>query len=226
MGRILATTILFALPGLASVSFQERLNLAPNQSLNLLFGSKSRIPAGWTLRKQSADLEKADFQVAEKACENSTWVAAIVAMAARRGAHIDQQYLIDRLYGGSPCRNSSIDVESLARQISHDYVLADGQKFRLEAQFTRGAPTQPDPLIVAVRQNRPLMLLWRNRTYLLTGVNYDEYTAPTGNKLLIVTELRLFDPAADAPKKELIFSRENDNADELNGVLDLTIYPR
>lgn len=226
MRRILAAAILFAMPALASVSLQKRLNLSLNPPLIGLFSGKNQPPAGWILRKQSANLEKTDFKVAEKPCANWTWVAGIVAMAANRGAEITQQYLVDRLYGGSICATSPVDVESLSRQISRDYVLADGQKFRLEAQFTAGAPTQPDPLIVAMRQNRPLMLLWSNHIYLLTGVNYDEYTAPTGNKLLIVTELRLFDLSPNAAKHDITFSRERDKADDLNGVLDLNVYTR
>lgn len=218
--------MLLAVPGLASVSLQKSPNLSLNPPFTAFFSSKVKLPAGWSLRKQSANLEKTRFKTAEKACENWAWVAGIVAMAANRGAQIEQQYLIDRLYGGSKCVTSAVDVESLAEQISHDYVLPDGQKFRLKAQFSVGTPIQPDPLIVAMRQSRPLMLLWRDRPYLLTGVNYDEYTAPTGNKLLIITELRLFDPAANAPKSELTFSREQDNPDDLNGVLDLNVYPK
>jgi hypothetical protein len=218
--------MLFTVTGLASISLQKTLNQSLAAPLSALFASKDRLPAGWTLRKQSANLEKTHFKAAEKACENWAWVAGIVAMAANRGAQIEQQYLIDRLYGGSKCVKSAVDMESLAGQISHDYVLPDGQKFRLEAQFSVGTSIQPDPLIVAMRQNRPLMLLWHDRPYLLTGVDYDEYTAPTGNKLLIITDLRLFDPAADAPKSELTFSREQDNPDDLNGVLDLSVYPK
>jgi len=226
MRRILASVMLFTVPATAAIASQKCLNLSLKLPQIGVFKTKTKIPAGWVLHKLSANLEKTSFKVAEKACDNWTWVAAITAMAADRGAHIEQEYLIDRLYGGSICTPLALDADSLARQISHDYVLADGQKFRLEAQFSPGAPTQPDPLIVAIRQNHPLMLLWRNRPYLLTGVNYDEYTAPTGNKLLIVTELNLFDPAADAPKHELTFSREDDNADDLNGVLDLNVYPK
>jgi len=226
MRRIMAAAILLAVPASATVSLLQCLTFSLKAPLNAVFGAKNKLPGNWTLRKQSAILEKTDFKAAEKPCKNWTWVAAIVAMAAARGAHIEQQYLIDRLYGGSVCAPLAVNVESLARQISRDYVLPDGQKFRLEAQFRAGAPTQTDPLIVAMRQNRPLMLLWNSRTYLLTGVNYDEYTAPTGNKLLIVTELKLFDSAANAPKRELTFSRETDNPNDLNGVLDLNIYPK
>jgi len=218
--------MLFTVPATAAIASQKRLNLSLRLPQVGVLKTKTKIPAGWVLQKLSANLEKTSFKVAEKPCDNWAWVAGIVAMAANRGAHIEQQYLIDRLYGGSKCVTSAVDVESLAQQISHDYVLSDGQKFRLEVQFSPGAPTQPDPLIVAVRQNRPLIVLWQNRPYLLTGVNYDEYTAPTGNKLLILTELRLFDPASDAPKHELTFSREDDSPDDLNGVLDLSVYSK
>lgn len=218
--------MLFAVPVSASILPQK----CPNWSLKLPqtgeFFAKKKLPSGWVLQKSTANLEKTEFKVGEKACDNWTWIAAIVALAGARGAHIEQQYLIDRLYGGSICTPLVLDPDTLTGQISHDYVLPDGQKFRLEAQFSPGSPTQPDPLIVAVRQNRPLLILWRNRPYLLTGINYDEHTAPTGNKVLIVTELKLFDPAADAPKHELTFSREDDNPDDLNGVIDLNIYPK
>lgn len=223
MRCILAAFLLFAVPGLASLALEPPPHLSLHVPFRALFGDKNKL-SGWSLRKQTATLEKTDFRAAEKPCANWAWVAGIVAMAAHRGAHIEQQYLIDRLYGGSKCVSAAVDVESLAQQISHDYVLSDGQKFRLEAQFSPGI--QPDPLIVAVRQNRPLLFVWRQRPYLLTGINYDEYTAPTGNKLLIITELKFFDPAADAPKSELSFFREQDNPDDLNGVLDLSVYPK
>ena len=226
MRRILASVMLFTVPATAAIALQKHLNLSLKVPQIGFFKTKIKLPAGWVLHKLSANLEKTSFKVAEKPCANWTWVAAIVSMAADRGAQIEQQYLIDRLYGGSICAPLALDADTLTRQISHDYVLADGQKFRLEAQFSPGAPTQPDPLIIAMRQNRSLILLWQNRPYLLTGVNYDEYIAPTGNKLLIVTELRLFDPAVDAPKHELTFSREDDNADDLNGLLDLNVYPK
>ena len=71
------------------------------------------------------------------------------------------------------------------------------------------------------------MLLWRDHTYLLTGLNYDEYVAPTGNKMFIITELRLFDAAAQGAESAVKFVRERDDPDDLKGVLDLSvIYPK
>lgn len=197
-----------------------------NAGLFGLFGGKTQPPPGWMLHKQSVSLEKDELKPAERACGNWSWVAGIVDMAEARGAHIAQQYLMDRLYGGSVCLQSPGDLNDLAQRISHDYVLPDGQKFRLSADFTSGCPTQADPLILAIRQRRPIMMLWRNQSYLLTGIIYDEYIAPTGNKMFIVTELQFFDPAAEEGKREISFVRDRDNPDDLNGVLELSIYPK
>src|SRR5215469_2304145 len=156
---------LFIFPALA---LPGRVVLPMNAGLFGLFGGNKQPPPGWMLRKQHIEIEGLQFKAADQTCENWSWVAGITDMAASGGARIDQQYLIDRLYGGSVCLTSAGDFDELARRISHDYVLLDGQKFRIEAQYTAGAPTQADPLILAIRQSRPLMMIWRNRAYLLT----------------------------------------------------------
>ena len=199
---------------------------ALNASFFGLFGGKTQPPPGWALHKQSVDLDKIALKPAQQPCANWAWVAAIADMAEARGARIEQQYLVDRLYGGSVCLNSAGDLGALAQKISHDYVLQDGQKFGLTAHYMAGTPTQPDPLILSIRQGKPLMLLWGGRICLLTGISYDEYQAPTGNKMFIVTELKLFDPAAEVGKRTLVFARDRDNPDDLSGMTDLSIYPK
>ena len=220
----LAAVVLCTLPSFALFrSLPARLNAG---LFGLFGGGKSQPPPGWIQHKQHVELGETHFQAAQKPCENWSWAAGVVDMAETRGAHIDQQYLIDRLYGGLLCLSSAGNLDELAQRISHEYILSDGQKFRLEAQFTPGAPTQADPLIFSIRQDRPLMLLWRNRCYLLTGMDYDEYIAPTGSKIFIVNALKLFDPAATEDNRYATFSRDTDNPDDLNGVLQLSVYTK
>ena len=210
----------------SALALSRSVNLKLNAGLFGLFGGKAQPPPGWMLRKQSVSIDKVDLKAAERSCGNWSWVAGITDMAEANGAHIAQQYLVDRLYGGSVCLESAGDMDDLSKRISHDYVLPDGQKFRLVAHFHPGAPTQADPLIMSIRQDKPLMLLWRNRSYLLTGMSYDEYIAPTGNKMFMVTELKLFDPAEEESKREQNFIRDRDNPDDLNGIVELSIYPK
>jgi hypothetical protein len=220
---IIFVTGFCAFPAFAVSTFPV---LPVNAGLFGLFGGSKQAPPGWMLRKQSVQIDKVDLKGADKPCGNWGWVAGIVDMASTRGAQIEQEYLVDRLYGGSVCLESAGDPGSLVRQISHEYVLPDGQKFQLAAHFTTGAPAQADPLIVSILQKKPLMLFWRKRAYLLTGMDYDEYIASSGNKMFIVTELRLFDPLGEEGKRQVTFSRDTDNPDDLNGVLEISIYPK
>jgi len=189
-------------------------------------GGKQSSSPSWVLHKQNVHLDKLALEPAERPCVNWGWAAVVSDMAAARGVHIGQQYLVDRLYGGSRCLDLAGDFEDLSKQISRDYVMADGQKFALQARFIPGAPAQTDPLIVSICQSRPMMLLWRNRPYLLTGLTYDEYVADSGNKMFVVTELQLFDPLGEEGKRAVVFSRDQHSPDEINGVLDLTVYTK
>lgn len=189
-------------------------------------GGKQSASPFWVLHKQKVEAEKLDLEPAERPCVNWGWVAVVSDMVAARGIHIGQQYLVDRLYGGSRCLDMAGDSEDLAKQISRDYVMADGQKFVLKARFIPGAPAQPDLLTASIRQSRPLMLLWRNRPYLLTGLTYDEYIADSGNKMFVITELQLFDPLREEGKRAVVFSRDQHSPDEINGMLDLTVYTK
>jgi len=220
------TFALVVLAGLPALSLSRSLLSCPALGLFGIFSAKKQVPPNWVLHNQKVELSKQDFEAAEKPCGNWAWVAGVTNMAALSGTRLDQSYLVDRLYGGSVCLPTAGDSALLARQISHEYVLADGQKFTLRAEFRPGVPTAPDPLIYALRQNRSVMLLWGNKTYLLTGMSYDEYIAPTGNKIFVVTELRLFDPLADHNQPEVVFSRDQDNPAEVIGVLELSVYTK
>lgn len=226
MRRVSAVASLVTLVFLPALSFSKPLPSRLNLGLFRIFGGKKQTPPGWVLHNQKVQIEKVDLKGAEKPCGNWAWAAGVADVAATQGVQIDQTYLVDRFYGGSVCLNAAGDFADLAKQISHEYVLVDGQKFTLAARFLPGVPTQPDPLILALRQDRPLMLLWGNRTYLLTGMSYDEYIAPTGNKMFNITELRLFDPLGEEGKREVVFSRDQDNPADLNGVLELSVYTK
>src|SRR6185312_5423577 len=83
---ILIFFIIIALPAFSIVNVPTSLNAG----LFGLFGSKPQPPPGWVLHKQTVDLDKAiDLAPADRSCGNWSWVAAVVNMAATRGARID-----------------------------------------------------------------------------------------------------------------------------------------
>jgi hypothetical protein len=57
-------------------------------------------------------------------------------------------------------------------------------------------------------------------------MNYDEYIAPTGHRMFMITELKLFDPAGKEGERQQSFLRDRDDPNELNGIFVLSVYPK
>ena len=175
---------------------------------------------------QTADLASLPTVVAKQNCDNWAWAATLEAMLRMQGAVLDQTMWITRLNGGEVCLPSAGNWEDLQRTLERTYyVLDDGRKLRLEPRFVPGAPTVPDDLILAVRRGEPRMLVWRGHAYLLAGVVYDESIGSNGSREFEITNLKLLDPCASvgSPQRLVTFTRDKDNAAEIDGVFSVRV---
>jgi hypothetical protein len=168
---------------------------------------------------QQAAIEHPQIVAAEKPCANWIWAAALDSLLKAKGSDTGQEYQILRLYGGTPCTEVK-SYSELADKISHEYVLDDGRRFLLQAQYTTGPPLHIDPLVMAMREQRPLMVIWKNHAYVLTGVSYDEFIGPNNSRILELKELKLADPASGG---SVSFVRERDDSQEINGTMDVSV---
>jgi hypothetical protein len=181
---------------------------------------KKQVRIGYQLRPdQQAVIEHPQIVTAERRCENWVWAAALDSLLKAKGSATGQEYQVLRLYGGTPCMEVK-SYSELADKISHEYVLDDGRRFLLQATYIAGPPQHIDPLVVAMREQRPLMLIWKSHTYVLTGVNYDEYIGPNNSRILELKDLTLADPATG---ESVSFLRERDDSQEINGTMDVTV---
>ena len=186
------------------------------------FGEKKKPPRiGYQLKPdQQAVIEHPQIVTAQRPCENWIWAAALDSLLKAKESVVGQEYQILRLYGGL-CTDVK-GYSELADKISHEYVLDDGRRFLLQAVYTAGPPVYIDPLVVAMREQRPLMVIWKSHAYVLTGINYDEYIGPNNSRILELKELRLADPATG---DSVSFLREHDDPQEINGTMDVTVKP-
>jgi hypothetical protein len=169
---------------------------------------------------QQAVIEHPQVVTAQQKCENWIWAAALDSLLKSKQSAMGPEYQILRLYGGLCTGVKS--YSELAEKISHEYVLDDGRKFLLQAVYTAGPPVYIDPLVVAMREQRPLMLVWKSHAYVLTGITYDEYIGPNNSRILELKELRLADPATGEPAS---FLRARDDPQEIKGLMDVTLKP-
>jgi hypothetical protein len=173
------------------------------------------------------EIPDATVHAAQQPCQNWTWAAAVETIIAPYSVPLTQDDMVTRAEGGSLCKDQSPNFEHMSKALSGNLYLEDGHKITLEARNVTGAPTVIDDILLSMKQNHPLILFWKGHAYLLKGVVYNELILSTnGAKVFEIQELKLLDPAATKPEeRELSFLRDRDNADEIDGVMDVQVKP-
>lgn len=158
---------------------------------------------------------------ASQKCDNWSWAAGVETLLERQDVDLEQEFWLLRAYAGTVCISPLGDAQKLVSAINGEYVLDDGRKVRLAARFLPGPPDQADWMIMSLRRGHPFLLLWRGHAYLVQGVVFDEYIAPTGARLFEIREFRLLDPFAQGDKQRVTFVKGRDDAGEIAGTLDV-----
>lgn len=169
------------------------------------------------------------FVAAAQPCDNFAWAAAVEMLLHPAQVKIPLRDWVMKAYGGYRCISplSVSDYESLLLSINGDYALTPERKVRITAEFTRGAPTSADDLILSFRAGQPLLLVWKGKPYVWYGIIYDEYVHPTQNKLFEIRELKLLDPLAKTEKERYVsFVKGKDDVAGIDGVMRVVVAPR
>lgn len=176
----------------------------------------------------TVDLKMMPVVVAKQKCPNWAWAAALETVLRSQGVPLDQTFWIVRINNGEPCLDSPGTPEDLIRYLERDdHVLDDGRKVRLHVIYTPGAPTAMDAIIRSVQQNRPVIVYWRGRARVLSGITYDENVSPTGDHIFAASELRLVDLYATAkdPARLGKFVKGTDSLAEFDGMMQVQVVP-
>lgn len=158
-------------------------------------------------------------------CENWAWAGGVEAILRAQNVPLDQHYWVQKSDGGEICLESLAPLEQIARVLNGEYVLDDGSKVRLEARYTAGSPVNLDSIILGLRGGRPALLVWKGHAYILYGVVYDEYVAPTGNRFFDIRELKLVDPFFEDEGRLVSFVKDQDDAADLGGTFEVIATP-
>ncbi len=171
------------------------------------------------LSVEARDLEAA---VAAQPCTNFAWSAALEIVLRAQQVPLDQQYWAEKT-SGLRCLDEPFSFDDMAAWIDGEYTVgADDRlhKVRLETRIVTGAPTLGDDLIADLKAGRPALLFWKQRSYVLYGLLYDEYVYPNGQRNFQLRELRLIDPLrARGAERRVTFHADVDDPNDINGVL-------
>jgi hypothetical protein len=175
----------------------------------------------------SIEITDATINQAKQPCQNWTWAAAVETMVAPAGVPVTQDDLVTRAEGGSVCKEQNPTFDRMTRALDGNFYLEDGKKVRLETRNVTGAPTVIDDILMSMKTQHPLILFWKGHAYLLKGVVYSEFlVSSNGAKVYELDELKLLDPTATkSEEREVSFLRNRDDANQIDGVMDVKIVP-
>lgn len=171
------------------------------------------------------EIPDATVHPAKQLCQNWTWAASVESMLAATGVPLTQDDMVTRAEGGSVCKDRNPNFERMTRALDGTYYLEDGHKVTVETRNVTGAPTVIDDILMSMKTRHPLILFWKGHAYLLKGVVYNEYlVSSNGAKVFEINELKLLDPTATkAEEREVSFLRDRDDANEIDGVMDVRV---
>lgn len=183
---------------------------------------KKKLGQSYQLKPdQVAELTDVKLITAHQNCENWAIAAGLEMMLRAQDVKIGQSFWVTRLSGGEVCTPDLPSVDAIAKEVNREFVLDDGRHVRLELNFTPGAPSQIDSVIVGLQRQQVSMLLWRGHAWYLSGMLYDEYIGLDGGRMFQVKELRLANTFARQPGAA--FVRGRDDASEIGGVLSVSV---
>jgi hypothetical protein len=189
----------------------------------LLEGKK--FPGMQEIDDQVSEIKDLHGVAAKQNCDSWGWAAAVETMLVYRDVPLKQQFWAEKAFS-SQCPAETASFEQLAHFIDDDYLFDDQRKLRLENRFLAGASAAPDFLIMSMRQQHPLLLIWKKHPYILYGVQYDEFIKPNANRMFIIQKMSLADPLAmTRDHRFVVFDRSVDDASDIDGIMDIVVLP-
>jgi hypothetical protein len=191
-------------------------------ALSLQAADKKQQQQYYLKPDQTADLTSGTKMViAKQNCENWALAAGLETLLRGQNVALDQNFWVMRLNGGELCVDAPTTIEALMHVVNKEFVLDDGRHVRLEVRFVPGPPVGLDAVIAGLKLQQVSLLLWRGHPYYLTGITYDERIGRDGTRFFEVKELRLANTFAKQPG--VTFEKGRDNADEIQGILSVTV---
>ena len=164
---------------------------------------------------------------ARRPCENWGWAASVENLLKAAGVALPQKFWVMRANGGEVCVASPENVLTLNQFIDGDFVLDDGRRIRVESHYVPNQRISLEDVILAMRQQQPRIMFWKNRAYIIYGIVYDELIAPAGVRRYEWKQFKLIDPMYTDPKqREVVLNSDHDDPADLAGIMEITATPR
>jgi len=113
----------------------------------------------------------------------------------------------------------------LGEKLRGKHYLDSGLSIVVTARFWPGASVNAEDIISSLMAQRPLLMDWSGRLYVLYGAVFDEYRSYGCGNMHAIRTLLLVDTRFSDRRRYVSFNRQTDDLGKVAGILALAITP-
>jgi hypothetical protein len=126
--------------------------------------------------------------------------------------------------GDSAERADPASLKDVAAKLQGRHLLSDGRPIMITAAYLEPQAISAGILIATLRDQHAMLLEWKSRFYVCSGVTYGKYYDPnSGLEVDSIYKFLLLDTRYSDSRREVVFNRESDDWNKVQGMLSLTV---
>jgi hypothetical protein len=114
-------------------------------------------------------------------------------------------------------------LASVAPVLQGKHVLSDGLSVVVHAEYVSKGAVNPGLIVSTLLEQRPMLLEWKSRIYVLYGAIYDETSFESGDRLYEIHKLLLLDLRFADRRRNVEFDKATDDWESVQGLLTLAV---
>ena len=116
-----------------------------------------------------------------------------------------------------------LSLKDLGEKLRGKHYLGTGLPIVVTDQYWSGASANVETIIGTLMEQRPFVMDWNGRLYVLYGATYDEYLDNNGATEHVIKTLLQVDTRFSDSRRYVTFNRQTDDWAKVNGLLSLAI---
>ena len=157
--------------------------------------------------------------VAASTSESATLTASVATAVMERDVCCDRNSALEDQVASS----GQLSLKDLGEKLRGKYYLSSGLPILVDEQYWPAASVSPEGIIGFLMAQRPLLMLWNGRLYVMYGAIFDDYKYYSGANVHVIRTLLLVDTRFSDQRRYVSFNRQSDDWGRVTGVLALTI---
>ena len=133
----------------------------------------------------------------------------------------DASALADRLPQSDP-----VSLKEVAAKLQGRQLLSDGRPVQIATEYFEPAAINSGKVIYAIAQKHAPLLVWSSQLYVVAGAIFDDAVYSDGSEIYVIRKFLLLDPRFSDSRREVVFNRESEDLNRVQGMLFLTVAPQ